>query len=189
MKTQNKTRSKLTILCECGIMLALAAVLSLIKVWESPYGGSVTLLSMLPVMIMSQRRGLKIGLACSFAYSILQIGIDLGKLMGYGMTVGIWVGCLVFDYLLPFTALGLAGVWRRRGVPGKILGVVLASVIRYVSHVVSGCVFFGTYAWEGWNPLPYSLVYNAIYMLPEMALTVVAAFLLFRLKAFKKLLD
>lgn len=189
MKNQNKTRSKLTILCECGIMLALAAVLSLIKVWESPYGGSVTLLSMLPIMIMSHKRGLKIGLACSFTYSILQIGLDLGKLMGYGMTVGIWIGCLVFDYLIPFTVLGIAGIWRKRGILGKTLGVALAGIIRYVSHVISGCVFFGTYAWEGWNPLPYSLAYNAIYMLPEIALTVVAAFLMFRLKAFKKLLD
>ncbi|MBQ9162047.1 MAG: energy-coupled thiamine transporter ThiT [Clostridia bacterium] len=188
MKNQT-TSKKLTILCECGIMLALASVLSLIKVWESPYGGSVTLLSMLPIMLMSLRRGVRVGLATSFAYSILQIGLDLGKLMGYGMTVGIWIGCIVFDYLIPYTILGLAGLWRNRGVGGKMCGVAMVSVIRYISHVISGCVFFGTYAWEGWNPLPYSLVYNAIYMLPEMALTVIAAYALFRLKAFKKFLD
>lgn len=189
MKIQNKTRSKLITLCECGIMLALAAVLSLIKLWESPYGGSVTLVSMLPIMIMAVRRGTKVGLACSFAYSILQIGLDLAKLMGYGMTVGIWIGCIAFDYLIPFTALGLAGLWRKRGTLGRTLGVALACVIRYVSHVISGCVFFGAYAWEGWNPLPYSLAYNAVYMMPEIAITVIAAFILFKLKAFQKYLN
>lgn len=186
---KNQTKTKLTVLCECGIMLALAAVLSLIKVWESPYGGSVTLVSMLPIIIMSVRRGTRVGLGCSLAYAILQIGLDLGKLMGYGMTVGIWIGCIVFDYLVPYTALGLAGVWRKRGITGRMSGVVMVVVIRYISHVISGCVFFGTYAWEGWNPLPYSLAYNAVYMLPEMALTAIAAFLLFRLKAFQKYLS
>jgi len=90
-----------------AVLIALSAVLSMVKVVELPLGGSVTLLSMLPVAMIGICYGTGWGMFCSLLYALLQIVLDAGKLMGYGMTVGTWVGCLVFDYILAFGALGL----------------------------------------------------------------------------------
>lgn len=185
---QISSRNRLRIICESGVMLALAAVLSLIQLWHSPYGGSVTLLSMLPIVIISMRHGVKIGLSVSFIYSLIQIGIDLAKLMGYGMTVDTWIGSLLFDYIFAFTALGLAGLWRKHGIWAQVGGTAFVIFLRFCSHVVSGYIFFGVFAPEGWNPLLYSLFYNAVYMIPELISTVVAAFIIFRLKVFSRIL-
>ena len=120
-----------------AVMIALSAVLSLVKVYELPLGGSITLLSMLPVCVVAICYGTKWGLCTSGLYAIIQIAMDLGKLMGYGMTAGTWIGCLVFDYILAFGALGLAGLWKSKGTVGMCAGVAIACVIRFISHFIS----------------------------------------------------
>ena len=182
------TRHRIRTLCECGVMLALSTVLSLISIIKMPWGGSVTLLSMLPVMLIALKYGTRVGLSTTFVYSLIQLGLSLPELMGWGMTLGTWLGCLFFDYIGAFTVLGLVGLWRKRGTGGIIAGMVFGIALRYVCHVISGWIFFGQYAWEGWPVLPYSLCYNGAYMLPEMIFTVVAAVILFRLPTVSKLL-
>lgn len=189
-KTISASRQRTLILCECSIMIALSAVLSLFSYSPWPQGGSITPVSMLPVMLIALKYGTKVGLGTTLVYSIVQLGLDLPKLMGYGMNIGTWIGCLIFDYLIAFTILGLAGLWRKKGTRGIIAGMAFAIFLRYVSHVISGWIFFGQWAWEGWENLPflYSLCYNGTYMLPEMIFTVVAAVILFRLPTMHKLL-
>ena len=181
MKTKKLTLS--------AVMIALSAVLSMVKVYELPLGGSITLLSMLPVAAVAICYGTKYGLFVSALYAFLQIVLDLGKLMGYGMTPLTWVGCLVFDYIIAYGALGLSGIFRKKGTLGMCAGITLACVVRFISHFISGAIVFAVWCREGWNVYLYSLVYNGSYMLPELILTTIGAALLFRVPSIKKLIE
>ncbi len=181
MKTKKMTLS--------AVMIALSSVLSMVKVYELPLGGSITLLSMLPVAAVAICYGTKTGLFVSTIYAFVQIALDLGKLMGYGMTAWTWIGCLIFDYIVAYGALGLSGIWRKRGTTGISLGVALSCFVRFVSHFISGAIVFAIWCPEGWNVYWYSVVYNGSYMLPEMIFTVIGAALLFRLPQVKKLIE
>lgn len=164
-----------------AIMIALAAGLSLIKVFQMPLGGSVTLLSMLPIALLSIRYGVKHGLFCSFVYFLVQLSLDFAGMMGWGMTFSMWIGSIVFDYLLAFGALGLSGLFRRHGAKGICAGIALAMGLRWVCHVISGSIFFVQWCPEGWNPVLYSICYNGLFMSIELVFTVIAAFILVRL--------
>ena len=156
---------KLTIkqLAFCAMCLALATVLSEIKIFDMPTGGSITLLSMFVIALPGILFGLVPGIVTAVAYGILQLIIDPYVL--YPMQ-------LVVDYILAFGALGLSGLFY--GKKGAVIKGYIAAVIgRYIFSVISGWLFFGAYAWEGWNPLPYSLAYNAAYIFAEAALTVI----------------
>jgi len=186
MKTSQR-KNDILILVECAMMVALSTVLSLVKVWEMPLGGSITLLSMLPVMLISVRHGTKIGLCTAFVYACGQLFLGLSSLMSWGMTPTMWIGSVVFDYLLAFTLLGLAGAFKKHGFPGVIAGIVLACALRFVSHFISGAIFFAVWCPEGWNVVLYSVCYNGGYMLPELILTVAGASLLFAARPIRKL--
>lgn len=147
----------------CAMSIALGTVLSNLKIFTFPFGGSVTLLSMLVICLPGYFFGLGAGLLTGIAYGVLQLLIDPYVL--YPMQ-------LVVDYLLAFGALGLSGLFSRSK-NGLIKGYIAAVLGRYVFAVISGWIFFGAYAWEGWAPLPYSLAYNAIYIFSEAAVTVV----------------
>ena len=125
MTNTNRT-FRLRAMIECAIMVALATVLSTIKLYEAPFGGSVTLLSMLPVSVLSIRLGLKWGITGGFLYALLQMFLDLGKVTSWGLTPAALIGCIIFDYLLAFTVIGLAGLFRKRGRIGMIIGIALA---------------------------------------------------------------
>lgn len=172
------TTTKTKRLVESALMVALAAVLSLIKIWKMPLEGSVTLLSMLPICLLSIRYGVKWGLFVSAFYSVVQIALDLASLMSWGMTVRIWIGALIFDYLLAYTPLGLAGLFRKKGSIGIVCGISLVMVMRFISHFISGTIFFDVWCPEGWNPAWYSVCYNGFYMLPELIFTVAGTLIL-----------
>jgi thiamine transporter len=183
MKSENIKR-----LVTSSMLIALAAVLSLIKIWQMPLGGSITLLSMLPICVISIKYGIKWGLFAAFVYSLVQIALDLGSLMSWGMTFSTWAGCLIFDYITAYTSLGFAGIFREKGTGGIIAGISLAMVLRFISHFISGTIFFDIWAPEGWNVYLYSLAYNGAYMLPELILTVIAAVGLFAVPVTKRLI-
>lgn len=147
----------------CAMAIALGTVLSNIKLFEFPTGGSITLLSMLVICLPGYFFGLGAGLLTGVAYGVLQLLIDPYVL--YPMQ-------LVVDYLLAFGALGLSGLFTDAK-NGLIKGYIVAVLGRFVFAVISGWIFFGAYAWEGWAPLPYSLAYNAIYIFSEAAVTII----------------
>ena len=147
----------------CAMAIALGTVLSNVKLFDFPYGGSITLLSMLVICLPGYLFGLGAGILTGVAYGVLQLLIDPYVL--YPMQ-------LVVDYLLAFGALGLSGLFSNAK-NGLIKGYIAAIMGRYVFAVISGWIFFGAYAWEGWNPLPYSLAYNATYIFSEAAITIV----------------
>ena len=160
-----KHSTKLTVkqLVFCAMSIALGTVLSNLKLFHFPTGGSITLLSMLVICLPGYWFGLGVGLLAGVAYGILQMLIDPYIL---------YPAQLVVDYLLAFGALGLSGVFSNAK-QGLLKGYILGVLGRYLFAVLSGWIFFGSYAWDGWGALPYSLAYNAIYISAEAAVTVV----------------
>ena len=184
--------SKIKKLTTCAVMLALSFVLSFVKIWEFPFGGSITLLSMLPVCLVSIKYGLGWGVGTAFCYSLLQLFMDIGKAMGWGLTPKAWIGMIIFDYLLAFTVLGIAGVFRNRGRLGQCLGITLAIALRFVSSVLSGAIVWESvgeiFGWNITNTWIYSLVYNGAYMIPELIITLAAIIIMTSIKSFLKII-
>lgn len=147
----------------CAAAIALGTVLSNIKLFHFPTGGSITLLSMLIITLPGYWFGLGAGLMTGVAYGVLQLLIDPYVL---------YPSQLVVDYLLAFGALGLSGLFCSKKY-GLVKGYITGILGRYLFAVISGWIFFGAYAWEGWNPFVYSLVYNGIYIFSEAAVTIV----------------
>jgi len=147
----------------CAMSIALGTVLSMIKVFSFPTGGSITLLSMLVICLPGYWFGLGAGILTGVAYGVLQLLIDPYVL--YPMQ-------LVVDYLLAFGALGLSGLFSKSSF-GLIKGYLTGVFGRFIFATISGWIFFGMYAWDGWNPLIYSVVYNGIYIFAEAAITCV----------------
>ena len=190
MSQSNKTH----ILVEGAAMVALATVLSFIRVFKLPWGGSITLLSMLPIVLFSIRRGIGAGLIVSFVFSLIQFaqGIMDG-LFGWGLTPGMLVACILLDYILAFTVLGIAGIFKDKGFSGWISGITLAITSRFLLHVISGYVIWHSFGelWSDFfieNSLLYSLAYNACYMLPELIFTLIASVELFKVPQAKKVI-
>ena len=138
------TSEKIHLLVECAIMIALGTVLSLIKVYEAPYGGSVTLLSMAPMILLSLRRGVKVGLPAAFVYSVLQLILGLSS-VAWVPSIGGKFWCIILDYILAFTVLGLGGIFRNVRFSknettnlfvSAILGALLATVLRFISREI-----------------------------------------------------
>lgn len=184
--------SNLRKLTTSAILLALAFVLSYVKFYELGDGGGLTLLSMLPICLISIKFGLGWGLGSAFIYSLIQLFIDLPKAMGWGLTPAAWVGVILFDYLIAFTALGLAGLFRKKGRGGFCLGIVLALCGRYLSSILSGAIVWHSVGkiigLNLTNTWLYSVVYNGVYMIPEIILTSTAAILISALPQIQKII-
>lgn len=151
------------VLVYCAVCIALATVTSMIKVFEFPTGGSITLCSMLFAMLPGFFFGPAVGIAAGVAYGILQFIIDPYVLTPVQA---------ILDYVFAFGAFGISGFFASHK-NGLRLGYIAACIGRYVFAFLSGWVFFGEYAWEGWNPAAYSAVYNLIYIGAEAVITLV----------------
>ncbi len=193
MEKTNKPVYKLTL---SAIFIALATGLSFIKVYELPLGGSITLLSMLPIVMLSVMLGIKWGLISAFAYAVIQMLLGLPAVLSWGLSPLTLVGTILFDYIIAFTVLGFGGTFAKKGYFGICLGTVLAVFLRFVSHFISGYVIFANFEpFEVFgetitgNAFLYSLCYNGSYMLPELIITTIAAVVLFRLPQINKLIS
>ena len=160
---------KLRSLCEGAVLLAAAQVLSYIKLWEMPWGGSVVL-SMIPLVLYAVRWGLGSGLLASFAFGVLQFIFDGGFALGWQSIIG--------DYLLAFAVLGFAGLVAHRTY-GVFSGTLIAGTARFLVHYVVGATIWAEYMPEVFfgltmkSPWFYSLLYNLAYMLPNIIITLV----------------
>lgn len=196
--TYFKTRT----LVEAALMIALATVLSEIQfplMWT--HGGSITLLSMLPIVLMGLRNGPKWGLGTAFIFSLIQFFLGISNL-AYCQTLAAQIGCVLLDYLLAFSVLGLASLPARalkNGAVGIGVGTAVVCLIRFVCSFLSGYIVWKDYdyafewlnnfGWGAWFTANlgedalcwfYSFAYNFSYMLPETILTVIGALLLYK---------
>lgn len=165
MRDQN-----LRIMVEVSLLVAAAVLLSFVKIFQMPFGGSVSL-EMLPIFILAFRHGGKIGMFGGALLGVVKLLIS---------PYIIHPVQLLLDYPVPFMLLGVAGfgILHER----RVLGVAVGSFLRYITHVVGGFVFFGEYAPEGTHALVYSLGYNASYLIPEAIIAAVIIALLSRRK-------
>jgi thiamine transporter len=166
-KEENKLAFTARQLAFCAVSIALAFVLSNVKIFKFPTGGSITAFSMLVAVLPGFFFGPFVGIAAGVAYGILNLIVDPYIL---------FPAQVVVDYILAFGALGLSGFFYKSK-NALIKGYVAGILGRYVFAVISGWIFFGEWAWEGWNPLAYSLAYNAIYIFAEAAITIIILFL------------
>ncbi len=194
MEKITTNRTKTAMLVEGAVMVALAAVLGYIRIFHLPWGGSVTLLSMLPIAVYSIRHGVGAGLMVSFAFSLIQLGQGmLDGLLGWGLTPVMLAACVLLDYIGAFSVLGFAGALRSKGLAGQLGGIVIAVVMRFGLHFLSGVVIWHSFGelWEGFyteNEWLYSLLYNGCYMLPEMIFTVIGAAALLKIPQTRKMI-
>ncbi|MBR1567100.1 MAG: energy-coupled thiamine transporter ThiT [Oscillospiraceae bacterium] len=171
-------KSKLTLraLTEGAVMVAVAQVLSMLKLWEMPWGGSVTL-AMIPILLYAVRWGLGPGLLAGFVFGVLQFTFDGGFAIGWQSIIG--------DYLLAFTVLGLAGLAHgKKG--GVFSGTLIGGLARFLVHYVVGATVWAAYMPEKFfgmtmhTPWFYSLLYNLAYMLPNIIICLVVFAILYK---------
>ncbi len=181
MKFKNE---KLKILCECAMLVSLATVLSFIKVYEAPLGGSVTLFSMIPILLCGFLFGARAGFASAFVYSCLQLLFGIGTVAYVPDPLGI-VLCTLLDYIFAFTLLGVTGFFKHMKINIYLkvtLGTLFALLLRFACHILSGGIVWYAITKDGaWNEAVfrhtkwiYSLIYNSQFMIPEIILSLVA---------------
>ncbi len=167
-------------LVETAIMMALAFVLSNIKIIQMPLGGTVTLASMLPIVMIAIKYDLKWGLFTSLLYGVVQLSLSFVKVIGWGMPVPETIGCLLLDYLIAYAVLGFGGIFSKKGIAGQLIGIMIALTLRFVCHYLSGTIIFGVWEDGTGAVLLHSLLYNGTYMLPELVITAAVATLLLK---------
>ncbi len=163
-------RQKLLAMVETAVMTALSLVLNLIVVYKLPQGGSVTLGAMVPILLMSLRRGIVYGSLTGMLSGGLQFVMS-GQAF-HPLSI-------LLDYVLAYGLVGIFGFLK--GSAWKVtLGTVLSCFLRFCCHLISGATLFAAYAPVGQNPWIYSLSYNASYMIPECLVSILLLSLLYR---------
>lgn len=185
-------RAHTTSIVYAAVCIALAFGLSYIRMFKAPYGGSITLFSILPIALYSYMFGVRKGVMCGFIYGLLQSVQDP------------WVVHplqYILDYPLAFAMVGFSGGLFRKlfdkitALPARVkdglaisAGILVGVTLRYFCHVISGAVYFGEYAADyGFsNAWVYSFTYNALYVFPDGAISIVGAFLIMTSAYFRK---
>lgn len=166
-----------------GVCIALSFALSYVKFFTiGATGGSVTFASLLPLMIFAYKFGAKKGVFAGIVYGLLQFiqSPQFYQPMQF-----------LLDYPVAFGAIGVAGIARNFGalkskpVASFVVGAVIAVTLRYIAHTISGYYVFSSWAWEGWAPLAYSMVYN-LYCFADLGVLLVPAVFAFSSKSFRK---
>lgn len=152
----NTNTKKLTL---SAVLLAIATVLSMLKLFELPFGGSVTIASMVPIVLIAYLFGTKWGLFSAFVYSVLQLilgvatGIVSKMFLPGDEQMALWQALLIclLDYILAYVMLGFGGIFKNkmknRGTE-IVLGAIVATVLSWAMHTLSGFLFYG--AWAEW---------------------------------------
>ncbi len=180
----NKTVRKLV---ESALFIAIATVLSMLKI-DLPFGGGVTIVSMLPLVLVSHRWGWKWGVLTAFAYSLIQLLLGLDN-VGYATTFATALGVIFLDYVIAYTVIGFSGALEKpfgKTLKAVLIGIAVVFVGRFLCHFITG-----VWIWGGWmpesfmnmtmtSPWMYSLLYNGWYMLAELVVTEVVAALLYK---------
>jgi thiamine transporter len=160
------------IFAEMVLFISLAEALYIVSKTYLPFlhlpeGGSITLGSMVPLIWFALRRGLRWGLEAGVVYGLVHLAL-FPEIVNPAQ--------ILLDYPLAFGALGLAGAFQKH----PVTGVGVAMLGRFVFHFISGVVYFGQYAWAGWNVYAYSAAYNATYLVPEFIISAIVIFILLK---------
>ena len=181
---------RLLCLVECAMMIALSFGLSFVKLWQMPLGGSVTLCSMLPIMLVSIKYGPKVGLPTCFVYSLTQLaqGFMEGDISYAAGETGVFVIAMLFDYVVPYTVIGLSGILGKAKRWTPIAGMSFAVALRILCHYLTGVTIWRQWTPDGWSSWIYSAAYNGGYLLPDLAICIAAAVVILNVKQIRKLI-
>ncbi len=169
-------------LVECAILVAIGTVLSLFT-FQGPWalGGGITVCSMLPLVMIAHRHGTGWGIASALVYSLLQLLLGLSN-VGYAPDALTAVGIILLDYVIAFTIIGFAACFNKVVANRQlsiVLGIVVTFLGRFVCHFLSGVLIWEA-LWPnelGWAAPVWSVAYNGSYMLPEIIITALVAWL------------
>ncbi|ACZ18512.1 energy-coupled thiamine transporter ThiT [Thermanaerovibrio acidaminovorans] len=161
--------TRVRMLTEGAVAAALSLALSFLKVFQMPQGGSITL-EMVPLLAFAAMRGVRAGAMCGATSGLLQMMLN-----GYVVNPV----QAVLDYPLAFGLLALGGL-QTRDLKGTALAMILAGLARLTCHVLSGVIFFASFAPEGSNVWVYSITYNATFLVPSLAISMLIALPLVR---------
>lgn len=180
-------KNKTIRLTETAVMLSFATVLSILPLLELPYGGSVTVCSALPLLIVSYRHGCKWGVFAGVVYGILQMLLGMKNVMYFTTPLSI-LAVIFLDYILAFAVLGIGGAFRKtikKQVPAMVVGGISALFLRYILHTIAGATVWAGLSVPTQAALAYSLAYNATYMLPETLVTALGTVLVGKVLDFR----
>lgn len=213
MEKKQKTQAITVSAVMIAFAVSISAICAVMPFLNLPFGGGFTIASMLPIIVVSYMYGTKWGLLTAFVYSIMQMLLGFNTVSAFflpGDSQMVWwraiIVCLI-DYVIAYTVLGFGGVFRKRFGAKKaiVLGSILAISLRYIAHIVSGAIFFGTWAewfftqdgFPAWGQailntfsgdalaIVYSIIYNGTYMIPEIIITAVVACFVTRIPQIK----
>lgn len=134
-----------------ALFAACTFILSKIQLIQYPQGGGINLLSSIPILMIGLLYGPVTGMTC---------GLVAGLISLIGGAYIIHPAQFLLDYILPTMLLGVSGLFGCETKKKIFLGCLIAVLLKQTAHILSGCVFFAEYAWDGWNPIAYSIVYN-----------------------------
>ena len=176
MEKKKKSRVALRVLCEGALMVALAQILSYLKLWELPQGGSVTI-GMFPIFLFCILWGFGPGMLASVVFSVLQLVLDGAYAYSWQSMLG--------DYIVAFSVLGVAGLFARmKG--GFFLGSIAGCVARFLVHWIVGATFWAEsmpdrfFGMTMTSPWFYSALYNGCFMLLDLVMILVIGALLYK---------
>ncbi len=176
MNSSKTTRA----LVESAMMISLATVLSIFKLVDMPYGGSVTVASAFPLLVLSYRLGLAWGIGSGFVYSAVQqlLGLsNLSYVTGWQSVLAV----ILLDYIVAFTFIGFGGVFRKickTQQSALVFGALLVSILRFICHIISGATVWAGLSIPSEAAIIYSIGYNATYMLPETVILIAVSYYL-----------
>ena len=184
--------SKVRRLTECAILIAFTFVLHWVSqvIPGMPQGGSVTLASLVPLLIISYRHGVKWGVFSATVFGLLRV--MLSNNFGWvPPTFWNFAGVALLDYIVAFGVIGLADLFRKPFKNDKELGYAVSTIVvmflRFLCHFASGILIWSAWAPEGQPIWLYSAIYNGSYMLPEASIAVVVILLMAKYVKFEEI--
>ena len=213
MEKKQRTQALTVSAIMIAFSVSISAICAVMPFLNLPFGGGFTIASMLPIIIVAYMYGTKWGLLTAFTYSILQMLLGFNTVSAFflpGDSQMIWwraVLVILIDYVIAYSVLGLGGIFRNKFETKKalVLGSFFAIFLRYLAHIVSGAIFFSTWAewfftqdgFPSWGEkileifsgaslaTVYSIIYNGTYMIPEIIITAIVAYFVTRITQIK----
>ncbi|NLL36057.1 MAG: energy-coupled thiamine transporter ThiT [Fretibacterium sp.] len=163
-------RSKTSVLVEGALCIALSLVLSNLRLFRMPQGGSVNF-ELIPLIVFTWRQGLQWGCGAGALTGFLNIA--LGGYVAHPIQA-------LLDYPIAYGVMGLSALFPGKGFLSRFSGLLVAGFVQFTCHVLSGVVFFASYAPEGTNPWVYSILYNGSFLVPKILISGVVTWLLWK---------
>ena len=182
---EKKKNASTRVLVECALLIAIGTILAQIKLFRMPLGGSVTAVSMLPFLLIAYRHGTRMGVLAGIVNFLLQMALG-GVYMPPSGTVIALIASILLDYCIAYVCLGFAAVFAKpgengaRSLGGIVWGTLMVCFIRFLCAFLSGFLVWASLTEEGIGAVIYSLTYNASYMIPETAITLIVLVILYK---------